>query len=268
MLWKWVGEPASVRLSHCTLVPGRELEGDGRPRHPNEPSLRLGETVGPVTIDHCLLGAVHVQRGEERTEPISITLQDSILDALSPSRDALTGPEGELAHALLTARRVTVFGALRVHALLLAENSLLTGDVQVARRQIGCLRFCYAPPGSRTPPRFGCQPDGVAAKLSGARLEEEQERVARRSSSAPATASPRMPKLRSPAPRRSRAGRMTNRRWACSTTCSGRSGRPTCKRAWRNTRPPASRPGSSMRIRRAEWCGARGGRGEGVQPLG
>lgn len=176
------GEPASVRLSHCTLVPGRELEGDGTPRHPNEPSLRLAETVGPVTIDHCILGPVHIQRNgrgaEERTEPVPLVLQDSILDALSPGRDALTGPSDGPAPVLLTALRVTVFGAVRVHAISLAENSLLTGDVQVARRQIGCLRFCYAPPGSRTPPRFGCQPGGAAARLPGARQEEEQERVA------------------------------------------------------------------------------------------
>ena len=173
-----VGEPASVRLSHCTLVPGRELDGDGTPRQPDEPSLRLGEGVGPVTMDHCILGAIQLPKGEKRAAPMPLVLQDSIVDALSPARSALAGPEGEPAYALLTAQRVTVFGALRVHAILLAENSLLTGDVQVARRQIGCLRFCYVPPGSRTPPRFGCQPDGVVAKLSGARLEEEQERVA------------------------------------------------------------------------------------------
>jgi len=171
------GEPAAVRLSHCTLVPGRELDGDGTPRHPNEPSLRLAATVAQVTIEHCILGPIHIQEAKERTEPVPLVLQDSIVDALSPGRDALAGPLDRLAPVQLTVQRVTVFGALRVHAILLAENSLLTGDVQVARRQIGCLRFCYAPPGSRTPPRFHCQPDGVAAKLSGARLEEEQERV-------------------------------------------------------------------------------------------
>ena len=33
--------------------------------------------------------------------------------------------------------------------------------MHVARRGIGCLRFCYVPPGSRTPRRHHCQPDEV-----------------------------------------------------------------------------------------------------------
>src|SRR5262249_44277894 len=35
------------------------------------------------------------------------------------------------------------------------------GCVNVARRQIGCMRFCYVPPGCRTPRRYHCQPDLV-----------------------------------------------------------------------------------------------------------
>jgi hypothetical protein len=37
------------------------------------------------------------------------------------------------------------------------------GSITVARRQLGCMRFCYAPPGSRTPRRYECQPDLVDA---------------------------------------------------------------------------------------------------------
>ena len=33
--------------------------------------------------------------------------------------------------------------------------------VNACRRQIGCMRFCYVPPGSRTPRRYHCQPDLV-----------------------------------------------------------------------------------------------------------
>jgi len=35
------------------------------------------------------------------------------------------------------------------------------GVVKVARRQIGCIRFSYVTPGSRTPRRYQCQPDLV-----------------------------------------------------------------------------------------------------------
>jgi hypothetical protein len=41
----------------------------------------------------------------------------------------------------------------------LAENCIFAGHICVARRQIGCVRFCYVVPGSRTPRRYECQPD-------------------------------------------------------------------------------------------------------------
>lgn len=37
--------------------------------------------------------------------------------------------------------------------------------VKVVRSQLGCMRFCYVPPDSRTPRRFNCQPDGVTAGI-------------------------------------------------------------------------------------------------------
>ena len=45
-----------------------------------------------------------------------------------------------------------------MHAVELAENSLFGSPLRVARRQIGCVRYCYVPPGSRTPQRYECQP--------------------------------------------------------------------------------------------------------------
>ena len=37
----------------------------------------------------------------------------------------------------------------------------------MARRGIGCLRFCYVPPGSRTPRRHRCQPDLAGPERAG-----------------------------------------------------------------------------------------------------
>jgi hypothetical protein len=65
----------------------------------------------------------------------------------------------------LTIRNTTVFGIVDVHAIALAENCLFTGCVNVARRQIGCMRFCYVPCGCRTPRRYRCQPDDAIAAL-------------------------------------------------------------------------------------------------------
>jgi hypothetical protein len=91
-----------------------------------------------------------------------------------------------MAHAVLTIARTTVFGRIYTHAVELAENSIFMGPLRVARRQVGCARFCYVAPGSRTPRRFRCQPDGVEAAVNGSgltgadlaqELEGEQLRV-------------------------------------------------------------------------------------------
>jgi hypothetical protein len=58
-----------------------------------------------------------------------------------------------------------VFGIVDVHAIALAENCIFTGCVNVARRQIGCMRFCYVPCHCRTPRRYRCQPDGAIAEV-------------------------------------------------------------------------------------------------------
>jgi hypothetical protein len=52
-----------------------------------------------------------------------------------------------------------------VHGIELAENSIFTSCVNVARRQSGCMRFCYVPSGCRTPRRYHCEPDGVVAAV-------------------------------------------------------------------------------------------------------
>ena len=70
----------------------------------------------------------------------------------------------------LSIRRCTIFGHVRVHVLQLEENSIFAGRITVARRQIGCMRFCSIVHGSRTPHRFHCQPDLVLQAL------EKQER--------------------------------------------------------------------------------------------
>jgi hypothetical protein len=93
-------------------------------------------------------------------------VSDSIVDATTShrgghEREAMGAAALARAHAVLRIARSTVIGKVMVHAIELAENSLFVGSVSVARRQIGCMRFCYVAPGSRTPKRFNCQPDLV-----------------------------------------------------------------------------------------------------------
>jgi hypothetical protein len=155
------GPVGSLVVRHCTLVPGWSLKPHCDPHAPEEPSLVLDHTTACVQIERSILGTVQVVADEVRTEPLPIHIADSVLDATGTGREALSAPECRHAHAVLHARRTTVFGETRVHAVALAEDSLFTGLMHVARRGTGCLRFTYAPPGSRTPSRYHCQPDLV-----------------------------------------------------------------------------------------------------------
>jgi hypothetical protein len=148
-----------VVIRHCTLVPGWSIEGDARPHRPAEPSLELTDTHARVAVERTILGSIQVSQDEVGSDPVPIRVSDSVLDATASEREAVGAPTWPLAHAALTIERTTVFGEVQVHAIELAENSIFTGHVHVARRQRGCVRFCYVPPGSRTPRRYRCQPD-------------------------------------------------------------------------------------------------------------
>lgn len=155
-----------LTIRHTTLVPGWMLDNNCEPRRPNEPSLELINTGAHVHIERSILGTIQVTADQVRTDPITIHLSDSILDATgsdcdSPACEALGAPGWPLAHAVLTVLRSTVIGKVFVHAIDLAENSIFMSRVRVGRRQRGCMRFCYVAPGSRTPRRYQCQPDLV-----------------------------------------------------------------------------------------------------------
>ncbi|WP_199512576.1 hypothetical protein [Nucisporomicrobium flavum] len=153
------GHLSEVDIRHCTLVPGWSLEPHCAPTHPAEPSLVLEETRACVRIHRSILGTIVVVADEVHTDPLGIRLTDSILDATDAHREALTAPEGRLAHAVLDVERCTVIGTVGTHAIRLAEDSIFDGKVRVGRRATGCMRFCYVPAGSRTPRRFHCEPD-------------------------------------------------------------------------------------------------------------
>ena len=164
------GTLTGVHLRHCTLVPGWGLHHDCEPRRPAEPSLELFQSGECVTIEHSITGAILVYENETQNDPLRITISDSIVDATNFERNALSQPIDDLAYAVVNILRCTIFGHVRVHAIQLAENSIFMGRITVARRQIGCMRFCSIVHGSRTPRRFHCQPDLVMQAL------EQQER--------------------------------------------------------------------------------------------
>lgn len=188
------GDLQKVTIRHSTLVPGWELDNECEPKRPIEPSLEIFSPNVCVTIEHSILGSIQVNptlptQNEEpagpdttsdgeavlarcqgigpdyRLDPIRLCISDSILDAIDPDSEAIGAPGCPVAHAVLTIRRCTVFGQIQVRAIELGENSNFNGRITVARRQYGCLRFCYVTPGSRTPSRYSCQPDLVEAPV-------------------------------------------------------------------------------------------------------
>jgi hypothetical protein len=174
------GELAQLNIRHSTLVPGWSLEPDCNPRRPADPSLEIVSATVAVHIEHSIVGSIQislpqpetykapkkadyadiVRCGGYRADPLCVHVSDSILDATSLEREAIGAPDCSHAHIRLCIERTTVFGQVQVHVLDRGEDTIFAGQVFVARRQIGCLRFCYVAPGSRTPRRFACQPDG------------------------------------------------------------------------------------------------------------
>lgn len=157
-----------LTIRHCTLVPGRELDLEGAPTLPGEPSLRIGLAGLDVDIAASILGPIRAIAEAE------MAIADSILDAAAaePSDSAegvaYAAPDGTGFGAALTLRQVTVLGKLAAARFDLVSNSLLvarlapgepwTAPVRAERRQVGCMRFSYVPRGSTVPRRYRCQP--------------------------------------------------------------------------------------------------------------
>lgn len=171
---KVTGELLEVKIRHSTLVPGWMQEDDHQTQKSAAPSLRLLNTTARLVVESSILGSILVNQDEVRTDPLSICVKDSILDATDPEKKALDASGCPVAFAKLTLLRSTIYGETQVHAIDLAENSIFFGRVTVCRRQEGCVRFCYVAPGSRTPRRYNCQPDLVE------QAAEEEMRISAR----------------------------------------------------------------------------------------
>ena len=175
---------AEVLIRHCTLIPGWGIDCSCEPERPAEPSLELHQLKARVCIEHSIIGSIQLQQDEVGSDPIPLSIADSIVDAADGEHEAIGAVGNAVAHAVLTIKRSTVFGVVEVHVLELAENSLFNDCLNVARRQIGCMRFCHVPRHCRTPRRYRCQPDQVVAAVRDLHLpasavgDPEAERIA------------------------------------------------------------------------------------------
>lgn len=165
-----------VLIRDCTLYPGWTPECGTNPANPNAISLTLHGVRAGVVIDRSVVGRIRVLP-QELGDPVPLVIRDSIVDARGcehfmalagvPHHDRRHGDCEKPPHAYvaLVVRRSTIIGCVKVHQLVLAADSLLADSWDVARCQKGCLRYCYVPYRSKTPPRYRCQPDLASTDL-------------------------------------------------------------------------------------------------------
>lgn len=165
------GPLSSLVIRHCTLVPGWSLEPHCHPVYSEAPSLVLERSTACLQVEQSILGTILVIADEAAADPVPIHIADSILDATARDREVLSAPDCQHAHAVLHSYRSTIIGEVHTHAIQIASGTIFDGRVNVARRGVGCMRFSYVLPGSRTPRRYHCQPDQV---FSAARGEADQ----------------------------------------------------------------------------------------------
>jgi hypothetical protein len=154
-----------VTIRHCTLVPGWSIGTDCEPDSEGQPSVDFADTPADLVVERSIVGTIRLNENRVDTDPVTVQVSDSILDATGPQHEALCGSDGRHARARATLVRTTVFGRVCLTAMDLGEDSIITGPVNVARRQSGCLRFCSVTPDSVTPRRYHCQPDMVVAAV-------------------------------------------------------------------------------------------------------
>jgi len=153
---------ARVHIRHCTLVPGRSLTRDGLAAAPALPSLVVEGTGTSIEIESSIVGRIQVAPGS------SVRARYSVLDATADDRVAFSNAAADGPGGALTLEQCTVVGTVWTEALN-ASNSIFTARLATAdpwtsplrseRRQEGCVRFSYVPPGAVTPRRHRCQPD-------------------------------------------------------------------------------------------------------------
>ena len=169
----------TLRVRHCTLVPGRSLNPDGTPASPGLASLVAGAAGTRVAVEHSITGGIRAVLDAR------VHVSDSIVDATAFDGVAFAATDDAGFGATLVVEDATVIGKVKADALELVSNAILLAAVGAAddatvwpspvlarRRQTGCVRFSYVPPRSRTPRRFQCQPprEGEDARVRPAPL--------------------------------------------------------------------------------------------------
>jgi hypothetical protein len=139
-----VGNLGGLRVLHSTLVPG-----------PGGLTVNSGTQSGQqndrliVTLERTISGLVQATDAVQR-----LVVRDSIVQTIG-------GPPGSDGPAL-DVETSTVLGPTALRSIE-ASNCIFAERVTVARRQTGCVRFCFLPLDSLAPRRYRCQPADEAS---------------------------------------------------------------------------------------------------------
>ena len=160
-------EPRELILRHCTLVPGLSLQPGGSASAPGAASLIVEHAFARVTLERCITGPIFSPPGVE------LALHDCIIDASSPENVAFAAAAAGGPGGSLHVESSTLIGKVHTQQLNLGSNSIFfgrrhapsletwTAPLIADRRQQGCVRFSYVPPGSLAPRRHRCVPDAT-----------------------------------------------------------------------------------------------------------
>ena len=142
------GDLGALRLYNCTTGPtGPELK--------QGINCTAGNTRMSLVLDRCITAKVNLPHA---TGTIEVTRS-----IIGEDLTADTGGTGANVMVLrvpqmdMTIAGTTLFGRATCRTIH-AENSILTGIVEVEYRQTGCVRFCYVKASSTLPRRYRCVP--------------------------------------------------------------------------------------------------------------
>jgi len=180
------GSLRGLRIIHSTLVPGVSIAEAALPAT-IEPSItaaaanatgQLANLDLSVEIAFSIVGPIRLPDHAEK-----LVVLDSIVDGASLPAIAGVGAADAVGPPVRL-ERTTVRGATTVRQIELATEVIFDGVVTSQRVQVGCVRFCYVEPLSRTPRRYRCQPDlaerialDAAAAASGPLTPAQKDQV-------------------------------------------------------------------------------------------
>jgi hypothetical protein len=153
---------AQLEISDCTLAPCDIPAILSVPAQPAEPRIRIEVPNVAVTIDNSIVGSIRAAADS------TVSITDSIVDALHATEAAYAGPDAVGAGAVLTVNNSTIIGKVHASEIVLASNTLFVAELAFVdswpvpviadQLQQGCVRFCYVPSGSRVPRMYRCHP--------------------------------------------------------------------------------------------------------------